>query len=61
MALKLPVHLVPVRLGTGNPRGWKWWEQRRLQSDVVQPLRQRSRSPAPLLAHSRVIGLHWNR
>ena len=60
VALKLPVHVLPVRLGPGNPRRRQGREQGGLQRSVVQSLRQRPGEagrgrPAHVVAH-RAVG-----
>ena len=60
VALKLPVHVLPVGLGPDIPRRRQAREQRRRQRGVVQPLRQRPGEaargrPARVIAH-RTVG-----
>ena len=60
VALKLPVHVLPVGLGPDIPRRRQAREQRRLQRGGVQPLRQRPGEaargrPARVIAH-RTVG-----
>ena len=60
VALKLPVHVFPVRLGPGNPRRRQGREQRRLQCGVVQPIGQwpgeAGRSCPPRVVAHRAVG-----